>query len=92
MVRVDPLLIPVKADYSGFCDINPLLGTTWPFVYFLQGRLGRGAIVTRAYCFVCPSIVAKHLWCEQPVNEVQLTSICYVQIGVYSSSYSEFLQ
>ena len=26
-------------------------------------RLGRAAIVTRAYWFVCPAIVAKHLWC-----------------------------
>ena len=71
--------------------VNPFLGTTWPFVYFMQGRLGRAAIVTRAYWFVCPAVVAKHLWCEQPVKEVQLTSISYVQICVYSSSYGEFL-
>ena len=25
---------------------NPLLGATWLFVYFLQGRLGRAAIIT----------------------------------------------
>ena len=73
-------------------QINPLLGTTWPFAYFLQGRLGRAVIVTWAYWFVCLVIVAKHLWCEQPVNQVQLTSIFYVQNCVYSSSYGEFLQ
>ena len=33
-----------------------------------------------------PSYCSKHLWCEQPVKEIQLTSICYVQICVYSSS------
>ena len=71
--------------------VNPLLGATWPFVYFLQGRLGRAAIVTQAYWFVCAAIVSKHLWCEHPVEEVQLTSICYIQICVYSSSYAEFL-
>ena len=38
-----------------------------------------------------PSYCSKHLWCEQPVKDVQLTSICYVQICVYSSSYSDFL-
>ena len=70
---------------------NPLLDTTWPFVYFVQGRLGRAAIITRANWFVCPAIVAKHLCCEQPVKEVQLTSICYVISCVYSSSYGEFL-
>ena len=36
-----------------------------------------------------PSDCSKHLWCEQPVKEIQLTNICYVQICVYSSSYSE---
>ena len=77
--------------YRAVQVINPLLGATWPFVYFLQGRLGRAAIVTRAYWFVCPAIVGKHLWCEQPVKEVQLTSICYNQLCVYSSSYSDFL-
>ena len=75
------------------CDalafLNPLLGATWPFVYFLQGRFGRAVIVTRTYWFVCPATVAKHLWCVQPVKEVQLTCICYVQICVYSSSYGE---
>ena len=39
-----------------------------------------------------PSYCSKHLWCEQPVKEIQLTSICYVQICVYSSSYVDFLQ
>ena len=58
----------------------------------MQGRLGRAAIVTRAYWFVCPAIVANNLWCEQLVKEVQLTSICYVQICVYPSSYDKFLQ
>ena len=56
----------------------PLLGPTWPFVYFLQDRLGRAAVVTRSYWFVCPAAVAKHLWCERSVKEVQLTSICYI--------------
>ena len=70
---------------------NPLLGVTWPFVYFLQGRLGMAEIFTRAYWFVLPSYCSKYLWCEQPVEEVKLSSI-YVQICVYSSSYSEFLQ
>ena len=69
-------------------SVNPLMGATWPFVYFLQGRLGRAATFTWAYWFVCPATVAKHLLCEQPVKEVQLTSICYVQLCVYSSSYS----
>ena len=42
---------------------------------------------------VClPSYGNKHLRCEQPVKEIQLTSICYVQICVYSSSYSDFLR
>ena len=35
---------------------------------------------------------SKHLWCEQPVKEIQLTSICYVQTCVYSGSYGDFLQ
>ena len=39
-----------------------------------------------------PSYCSKHLWCEQPVKEIQLTSICYVQICVYSSSYGDFLR
>ena len=30
---VDPLLAPLHLSL-----INPLLGTRWPFVYFLQGR------------------------------------------------------
>ena len=80
--------------YSGLFKINalnPLLGATWPFVYFLQGRFGRAVILTWAYWFVCPAIAAKHLWCEQPVKEVQFTSICYVHICVYSSSYGKFL-
>ena len=72
--------------------INPLLGAAWPIVYFLQGRLGMAASFTRTYRFVCLAIVAKHLWCEQPVKEIQLTSICYVQICVYSSSYGDFLR
>ena len=74
------------------CHINPLLGAAWPIVYFLQGRLGMAASFTRTYRFVCLAIVAKHLWCEQPVKEIQLTSICYVQICVYSSSYGDFLR
>ena len=72
--------------------INPLLGAAWPIVYFLQGRLGMAASFTRTYRFVCLAVVAKHLWCEQPVKEIQLTSICYVQICVYSSSYGDFLR
>ena len=47
----------------------------------------------QAYWFVCPAIVAKHLWCEQLVKEVQLTGNCYPQICVFlvlmSNSYSE---
>ena len=39
-----------------------------------------------------PSYGSKHLWCEQPVKEIQLASICYVQICVYSSSYGDFLR
>ena len=39
-----------------------------------------------------PSYCSKHLWCEQQVKEIQLTSICYVQICVYSSSYGDFLR
>ena len=39
-----------------------------------------------------PSYCSKHLWCEQPVKEIQLTGICYVQICVYSSSYGDFLR
>ena len=39
-----------------------------------------------------PSYCSKHLWCEQPVKEIQLTSTCYVQICVYSSSYDDFLR
>ena len=39
-----------------------------------------------------PSYCSKHLWCEQPVKEIQLTSVCYVQICVYSSSYGYFLR
>ena len=76
---------------GGKLVLNLLLGTTWLFVYFLQGRLGRAAIISRAYWFVCPAIIAKHHWCEQPVKEVQLTSICYVQICVYFSSYGELI-
>ena len=37
-----------------------------------------------------PSYCSKDLWYEQPVKEIQLTSICYVQICVYSSSYGDF--
>ena len=73
-------------------SFNPLLGAAWPIVYFLQGRLGMAASFTRTYRFVCLAIVAKHLWCEQPVTEIQLTSICYVQICVYSSSYGDILR
>ena len=72
--------------------LNPLLGAAWPIIYFLQGRLGMAASFTRTYRFVCLAIVAKHLWCEQPVKEIQLTSICYIQICVYSSSYGDFLR
>ena len=36
-----------------------------------------------------PSYCSKRLWCQQPVKEVQLTSIFYVQLCVYSSSYGE---
>ena len=33
---------------------------------------------------VClPSYCGRHLWCEQPVKEVQLTSTFYVQLCVY---------
>ena len=39
-------------------SFNPLLGATWPIVYFLQGRLGIAAIFTQAYWFVCPAVVA----------------------------------
>ena len=39
-----------------------------------------------------PSYCSKHLWSEQPVKEIQMTSICFIQICVYSSSYSDFLQ
>ena len=80
----------VLPDSLLYC-FNPLLGATCSFVYFLQRRLGRPVIVMPTYWFVCPAIVAKSLWCIQPVNEVQLTSICYVQICVYSRSYGEFL-
>ena len=38
------------------------------------------------------SYCSKYLWCEQPVKEIQLTSICYVQICVNSSSYVDFLR
>ena len=76
---------------NGCLSLKPLLGATWPIVYFLQGRLGIAAIFTQAYGFVCPAIAAKHLWCELPVKEVELTSICDVQICVYSSSYSDLL-
>ena len=75
-----------------YLTLNPLLGATWPFVYFLQGRLGRAAIITRAYWFVCPAIVAKHLWCEQLVIEVQLTisatsnSVFILVLGGWNSS------
>ena len=87
--------LPKAATGKDVCVLsllNPLLGAAWPIVYFLQGRLGMAASFTRAYRFVWPAIVAKHLWCEQPVKEIQLTSICYVQICVYSSSYGDFLQ
>ena len=82
----------VSVFVAQVCPINPLLGAAWPFVYFLQGRLRMAASFTRTYRFVCLAIVAKHLWCEQPVKEIQLTSICYVQICVYSSSYGDFLR
>ena len=75
-------------------SLNPLLGATWPFVYFLQGRLGRAVIVTRAYSFVCPAIVAKHLWCEQPVKEVQLASATSKSVFILvltANSYSELI-
>ena len=39
-----------------------------------------------------PSYCSKHLWSEQLVEEDQLTSICYVQICVCSSSYGEVLR
>ena len=91
--RIPLLCRPGPGPRGCFTPLFPLLGTTWPIVYFLQGRLGMAAIFTRAYWFVCPAIVSKHLWCEQPVKEIQLTSICYIQICVYSSfsvvSYSE---
>ena len=32
------------------------------------------ASFTRAYRFVWPAIVAKHLWCEQPVKEIQASA------------------
>ena len=69
---------------------NPLLGAAWPIVYFLQGRLWYGCELLASILLRLPSYCSKCLWCEQPVKEVQLTSICYVQICVYSSSYGDF--
>ena len=46
---------------------------------------------TRTYRFICSAIVATSLVWTAGKRRVQLTSICYVQICLYSGSYSDFL-
>ena len=61
-------------------DCLPPAGQAW------YGRELHASILVRL-----PSYRSKHLCCEQPVKEIQLTNICYVQICVCSSFYGDFL-
>ena len=55
------------SDFMKQVQLNPLLGATWPIVYFLQGRYGRdlhASIPVHLPCYC-----SKHLYCEQPLKE-----------------------
>ena len=87
----DDFLVELAEKCAGMC----LLTLCWA----QHGRLFTSCRAGLVWCKLhasipvrLPSYCSKRLWWEQPVKEVQLTSIFCVQLCVYSSSYGDFLR
>ena len=78
------------ASFSGVC--YPFAANNMADCLLPAGQAWYSCDLDSSIPVCLPSYCSKHLRCEQPVKEIQLTSICYVQICVYSSSYGDFIR
>ena len=78
--------------YFKFICVEPFAGRSMADCLLPAGQAWYGRKLHASVPVRLHSYCSKHLWCEQPVKEIQLTSICYVQICAYSSFYGDFLR